>query len=184
MGKTLILVCLFASACFITTNVNAELIDKGHYTSDTLTGHDWLDLTQTRGVSYEYVASQLGKGGQFEGWAFATREQINAFFSNAGFGNKLKTSSKLVPVSRILNLWGVISTRSGKETGDSSKFMYGDPYAVALPKKNSHRVYVGYIGIIGVTGNERGQVLLNNIKSSLSVKESNDKTGSALIRKM
>jgi len=67
--------------------------------------------------------------------------------------------------------------------GDSSKFIYGEAYGVGLPKKNIYRVYSGYIAKIGVIGKERGLVLLNNVKSSLSINESEDETGSALIRK-
>jgi len=170
-------------SCFLSIKVNAELTDNGKYTSDTKTGYDWLDLTETSGLSYDYVSSQFGSGGRFEGWAFASREQINNFFSNAGFIKKLKTSSNIVPVSNLLNLWGVISSRSNAETGERSKFMYGEPYEVGPSKKNIKRVYVGYIGKTGAIGKERGLVLLNNVKSSLSIKESNDKTGSALIRK-
>jgi len=185
MKKIILTLCLLTISCFISINVNAELTDNGKYTSDTQTGFDWLDLTETSGLSYDYVSSQFGSGGKFEGWSFASREQINDFFISAGFVKKLKTSSNIVPVSSLLNLWGVISMRSnaGAETGDRSKFMYGVPYAVGPSKKNIQRVYVGYIGKTGAVGKERGLVLLNNVKSSLSIKESNDKTGSALIRK-
>ena len=181
--KIILTLCVIEITCLHSINVNAELVDNGKITSDTQTGIDWLDLTETSGLSYDYVSSQLGSGGRFEGWAFASREQINTFFSNAGFVKKLKTSSNIAPVSKVLNLWGVISLRSSDETGDRSKFMYGDSYAVGPSKKNIYRVYVGYIGKTGVIGKERGLVLLNNVKSSLSIKESNDKTGSALIRK-
>ncbi|MCW8934309.1 MAG: hypothetical protein OQK98_06255 [Gammaproteobacteria bacterium] len=183
MKKILPTLWLMAISCFISSNVNAELLDNGKFTSDTEEGIDWLDLTETSGLSYEYVSSQLGTGGRFEGWSFASREQINTFFSNAGFVKNLKTSSNIVPVSRLLNLWGVISLRANKETGDGSKFMYGEPYVIGPPKKHNQRVYVGFIGKTGATGKERGLVLLNNVKSSLSIKESNDKTGSALIRR-
>ncbi|MCW9047833.1 MAG: hypothetical protein OQK46_07115 [Gammaproteobacteria bacterium] len=183
MKKIILTLWLTAIASFISINVNAELIDNGKFTSDSETGIDWLDLTETSGLSYDYVTSQLVSGGKFEGWSFASREQINTFFSNAGFLKKLKTSSNIEPVSRILNLWGVIILRIDKETGDGSKFMYGEPYVIGSPSKNNYRVYVGYIGKTGAPGNERGLVLLNNVKSSLSIKESNNKTGSALIRR-
>ena len=182
MKKIILTLWLTATACFISINVKAELVDNGKFTSDTQTGLDWLDLTETSGLSYEYVSSQLGGGGRFEGWSFAEQEQINTFFSNAGFVKKLNPSSNIVAVSKLLDLWGVIILRSSKENGDLSKFMYGTAYAVGPTKKNNHRVYVGYVGKIGAIGKERGLVLLNNVKSSLSIKESNDKTGSALMR--
>lgn len=135
MKKIILSLCVTAITCLMSINVNAELVDNGKITSDTETGVDWLDLTETSGLSYDYVSSQLVSGGRFEGWSFASREQINTFFSNAGFVKKLKTSSNILPVSRLLNLWGVISLRSSEETGDRSKFMYGDSYAVGPSNK-------------------------------------------------
>ena len=170
------------TSVILSMNLSAELIDNGNYTSDTETGIDWLDLTETKGLSYAFVLSHFGSGGQFEGWSYATREQINVFMTNAGFVKGLKTSSNIVPISRLLNLWGTLSLRSSKEIGDRSKFLHGATYRVDLPKKNSQRAYVGSIEKTGEIGKERGLVLLNNIQSSLSINESNDKTGSALIR--
>jgi len=167
----------------LSNNVNAELVDNEAYTSDKKTGLDWLDLSQTKGLSYNYVLSQFKSGGEFEGWEFATREQINVFLSNAGYVVGLKPGGNLSAISSLLDMWGVISIRSSNELGDQSKFMYGVPYAIGLPKKNNLRVYVGSIAKSGVIGRERGLVLLNKVQTSISVNESNDKTGSALVRK-
>lgn len=47
------------------------------------TGKEWLDLSQTDGKSVNYVLSQLGAGGEYEGWRLPTYMEtvamLNAF---------------------------------------------------------------------------------------------------------
>ena len=66
------------------TSVSAALVKNGTFTTDTATGLDWLDLTQTDGMSYQSVYSQLGPGGSFEGWEFAEPGQIASLFDSGG----------------------------------------------------------------------------------------------------
>ena len=183
MRKKLLNLLLAITTFALSVSINAELMDNGKYTLDTKTGLDWLDLTETKGMSYSFVLSQFKSGGQFEGWEFATREQLNVFLSDAGYVEGLKPGGNLSAITNLLDLWGVISLRSNKELGDQSKFMYGVPYAAGLPKKINNRVYVGSVAKSGAIGKERALVLLNKVQASLSIDESNDKTGSALIRK-
>ena len=63
-------------------NTNAALIDKGIYTTDTSSGLDWLDLTETSGLSYRNVSSELGAGGIYDGWVYATSSQVVTLWSN------------------------------------------------------------------------------------------------------
>lgn len=44
----------------------------------------WLDATETDGRSLADVGSELGAGGEFEGWRLATRDQLRELFVNAG----------------------------------------------------------------------------------------------------
>jgi uncharacterized repeat protein (TIGR01451 family) len=53
-------------------------------TRDTTSGLDWLDLTQTANRSYNDVSSQLGTGGQFAGFRYATQAEVTALFSQFG----------------------------------------------------------------------------------------------------
>jgi hypothetical protein len=71
----LVVVC---GLCFPNSS-SASLIDYDTYTEDTETGLDWLDLTQSVDTfpktdvgSYDYISSQFGLGGDFEGWRYAT----------------------------------------------------------------------------------------------------------------
>jgi len=62
--------------------VSAEIIDNGTYTTDTVGGLDWLDLTESTGRSFDYVSTQFGVGGEFEGWRYATGEEFNILINN------------------------------------------------------------------------------------------------------
>lgn len=48
-----------------------------YYTTDTVSGLDWLDVTLSVNRSYNDVSSQFGVGGDFEGWRYATGIEFN-----------------------------------------------------------------------------------------------------------
>jgi len=62
--------------------VNASLLDNGNYTHDTISGLDWLDVTETRDLSYNYVGSQFDDGGVFKGWRYAKLSELDSLVSN------------------------------------------------------------------------------------------------------
>ncbi|RDH87232.1 MAG: hypothetical protein DIZ78_05370 [endosymbiont of Escarpia spicata] len=47
-------------------------------------GLEWLDLTATSGMTYNQVSVQLGAGGMFEGFSFASRSLLATLFDSAG----------------------------------------------------------------------------------------------------
>ncbi len=51
-------------------------------TRDTSTGLDWLKLTETNDLSYNYVSSQLGPGGAFAGMRYATSQEVIDLYLN------------------------------------------------------------------------------------------------------
>lgn len=57
-------------------STQAALIDNGTYTTDTASGLDWLDVTTSVNMSYNYVSSQFVAGGVFEGWRYATADDL------------------------------------------------------------------------------------------------------------
>ena len=67
--------------------VNAQLfIDHGSYTTDLSSGYDWLDVTTTAYKSIDYVMTQQAEGGIYEGWRYATRDEVSILVSNYGNG--------------------------------------------------------------------------------------------------
>ena len=63
-------------------SVNAVLIDNGTFTTDTVSGLDWLDVTESAFESYNTVSAQFGVGGRYYGWRYATGAQFNQLVSN------------------------------------------------------------------------------------------------------
>jgi len=64
------------------TSANAVFIDNGRYTTDTTSGLDWLDLTETMGMSYDTVVTEMAVGGAYEGWVYATGVQFTQMVAN------------------------------------------------------------------------------------------------------
>lgn len=57
----------------------------GMITHDSSTGMDWLDLSMTSGMSYNAVQAELGAGGHFSGFRYATHEEVgHLMFNSAG----------------------------------------------------------------------------------------------------
>jgi hypothetical protein len=75
---TLLLLGLVQSA-------NADFIDSDDHTyfTDTRSGFQWLDVTETAGLSYDQVFSDLlADGEKYEGWQYATADQFNQLISH------------------------------------------------------------------------------------------------------
>ena len=59
-----------------------DFTDNVTYTTDTLSGLDWLDVTTSVNQSYDYVSSQFGTGGIYDGWRYATGYDFNTLVGN------------------------------------------------------------------------------------------------------
>jgi hypothetical protein len=76
----------FSAGMFCAGLANSAIVDFGDFTRDTNSRLDWLDVTKTQGLSYAetqlspYVA---------DGWRFASRNELNGFFSNFGLPSTL-----------------------------------------------------------------------------------------------
>lgn len=57
-------------------SAQASIIDNGTYTTDTVSGLDWLDVTRTAGMSFNTVLSEIAVGGTLYGWRYATADQL------------------------------------------------------------------------------------------------------------
>ena len=62
----------------------ADLISLGDVTLDNTSGLEWLDLTETQGISFDQILA--GTGGYLEdGWLPATGDQIDDLFLRYSF---------------------------------------------------------------------------------------------------
>lgn len=83
--KIKIALAILLSQLFSINSAHASavhFIDNGSYTTDTISGLDWLDVTTSVNQSYNYVSSQFGVGGDYEGWRYATGMEFNQMVSN------------------------------------------------------------------------------------------------------
>ena len=97
-------------ALVLSASVNAALIDNGMYTTDSSTGLDWLDLTETHLRTYNDISSKFGTGEEFEGWRYATRTEVagfwNAFGGDENHYNGWSTENNGL-FANVSSLWGV-----------------------------------------------------------------------------
>lgn len=68
----MLLVLVFNTANALPIHFN----DHGNYTTDTLSGLDWLDITETQGLSINEVSALLQPSGSFFGWRYASSNEF------------------------------------------------------------------------------------------------------------
>lgn len=92
----------------------------GLITIDTETHLQWLDLTQTTSMSYDYVGSQFGVGGLFHGFRYATEAEFESLmdaiipsYSGNALGYQTATSESAVYAQTVYfqSLLGVTDNR-------------------------------------------------------------------------
>ncbi len=69
---------------FTITPAQAALFDQGNYSYDDVTELDWLELTESTNLSWGYVDTQFGSGGQFDGWRYASGAELEAMLTGMG----------------------------------------------------------------------------------------------------
>jgi hypothetical protein len=60
------------------------LVDHGSVTYDPATKLQWLDVTKTMGLSYNEVLNNVNSNYVKDGWRFATQEQLEQMYRDAG----------------------------------------------------------------------------------------------------
>ena len=77
---------------------------------DKITGLEWLDITETTNQSYNYISSQFSIGGGYQGFRYATTEEVKEFITNAGwsaFGSLMFNPDAYEPLSLVQSLVGI-----------------------------------------------------------------------------
>jgi hypothetical protein len=101
---------------------------------DNATNVEWLSLSQTVGETYDYISSQLVAGGEYEGFRFATLEEVKTLIINAGssWGTCYSCPAEIPHMEYLITLIGSgYSYGSGLSTwgyvlsDDSSPFFNG-----------------------------------------------------------
>ncbi len=99
------------SDCF-TRLAEVDLAARGDkkLTIDPATGLLWLDTTATAGRTCAEVEAQLGPGGEFEGFRYATESEVATLFEHAcltNIGSNIDRLSNTAPAIHLQSLVGV-----------------------------------------------------------------------------
>lgn len=100
-----------AGACALALSLigggaSAALVDNGNSMIDTATGLQWLDLTETQGISYNAALATTYVTG--DGYTHATSAQVETMFLNAGFltTNNVNNPGNDTAANLLLDLLG------------------------------------------------------------------------------
>lgn len=139
-------------------SANALLIDRdwvalndAALTYDTDTGLEWLDVTVTAGLSYNDVTAELGAGGAYEGFSFATRQQILSLFSAVGLQEIPNVPEPMgggEQIQELLSHWGVTWNLG---SGERTEFLTADTDGLNPGEHWSGRVFWLASGDTGVS---------------------------------
>lgn len=112
----------------ITSPVRASLYLTGNatfgansITVDPSSGLGWLNLSEAAGLSYEQVSSEMGAGGTFNGFRYATVQEVVGLYSSVGLtASTYGVTADYYPASSpgIQTLFSLIGT-SGTINGES-----------------------------------------------------------------
>lgn len=135
-----------ATACALsltTLSANAVLIDKGNYFTDTSSGLDWLDMTPTIGLSYQYVSNQLGLGGDYIGYRYATEAEFNQLLTEAS-GTRINsnqtyyvqsTPGEMSYIHKLIEMFGTVNAYSNtSSTNQYNMGILGDACYIKFPR--------------------------------------------------
>jgi len=132
------------SVMILSFSVNAAIIDNGMYTTDTDSGFDWLDLTATSNRSYNDISSQLGVGGEFEGWRYASMTQVAGFFDAFGGNN---TAYNLGWTQTNNGLFSAVAQYWGDLYGEYAGYSPGHGYSHFMTRE-TNTDYTHNVGLI------------------------------------
>jgi hypothetical protein len=172
--------------CLVAGGASAVgLQDLGAVTRDPATGLDWLDLTQSLGLSYDDVENGVGNDLAAQGWRHATASEVCALFATyalapepCGVDNRTASQPSTGAVESLIDLLG----DTGSVIGVSSTPPY-DPVvtgSVGLldDGDGTQAVGEGSLGHNLLNGDEETSVFVNWI-TAITV---NPTTGHFLVR--
>ena len=80
---------LIAMSCLLLSplaqSATYNLVDHGTYTRDLNSNLEWLDLSFTRGLSYNNLLGALNTNTNLAGWRLATVPEFSAIFTSRGY---------------------------------------------------------------------------------------------------
>jgi hypothetical protein len=136
-------ICLLGvgSAQATLTTMDDTVFGTGAITLDTATGLEWLDLTKSTDLSYDFVSSQFGLGGQFYGFRYAINSEIGSLWTDAGIlishttsdGHLFGDPANIAPIEALQALIGVTYSLTDYTTQGISGTIFAGTYPHELP---------------------------------------------------
>jgi hypothetical protein len=125
----------------LTGSLSAAPIDFGSYTRSG--GLDWLDLTETRGVSYNTISAQLtDSSSSLYGWRYATGQEFDLLMQDFGFTSSASCSTGMMycdlypenapPLSSAIAMLGDTYVDYLMDEGISTSLVAGEGYSWGL----------------------------------------------------
>ncbi len=94
--------------------LNDPVLGTNAITQDTDTGLEWLDLTFSLNLSYNYVSNQFGVSRDFEGFRHAAASEVESLFEAAGIPYiNGSSSANIIPSQSLIGLVGATSFQDG-----------------------------------------------------------------------
>lgn len=148
---SLFLPCAAGNAAFI--ELDWKSTGDNLITFDTNTGLEWLDVTQSVNNSFNYINTQFGAGGDFEGFHYATTDEVSEFMRNAGwplsFGLQFSTLA-YEPLLLIQSLVGVTQDLGFMQitSGATGDPLFGARASVQIYVHPSDETALGYLAVV------------------------------------
>ena len=135
---------------------SASLVDLNTYSTDTVTGLDWLDVTASAGLSY--AAVQGGAGGWLAaGWRYATWGQVADLFSRTiGNGTELWYADSAFTNALVLIRQLGVSISFNNTEGIQQFFGAADPTEITVDGYFDDGTQNGTVGIAEVVAQWSG----------------------------
>ena len=164
--------CLLISASF----TEAALIDNGGFTTDTVTGLDWLDMYHTDGNSYNQTLNAISGGGSLDGWRFATSAEFDGLINSAVGSSYTQVGFDAMILSQMTTLVNYLG--STYATGEESAYVVGYVDSSGLSNADARQfgwtTYLGeeagYVRRASNTGFDAGKGATNSLVGAFLVR--------------
>ncbi|VAW53261.1 hypothetical protein MNBD_GAMMA05-1160 [hydrothermal vent metagenome] len=170
---------------FIIYDASAALIENDDpifgssaITFDTTTDLYWLDISLTTNLSYEFISSEFGAGGIYNGYRYATEEEVFSLYSSADIPDTSGTLT-LQNVSSVFSLISLI--------GRSDKTGFPEVYGITASTASFNRSVLRKIENDLVCSTLSDTVLCSmgyrvGVRDYISSNAANEEVGSWLVK--
>ena len=149
--------CLISSVLLaVSSAASADIVVTDQFTAgdnlavqDTVSGFRWMRLTSTTGLSVAQMQARMAAGGDLQGFAYASFEQITDLFISAGaaytYGYFFDTPENRTACAKLLNVMGTTYTING-----------------GVPNPDARTAAMGYTAAEGYYGRALGGYLIDS----------------------